>query len=266
LQTKSVLKEVLVIVLGVLIALGAQAWWSGRQDRDYEVTYLESLLRDLRTDSVEYDAVSIVLRRAQSYTLKSLAMVDGRSAAPSDPQGVSLPVFCASFLPIPVISRETLQDLLSTRALRLLRNRDLRAALLRYHSRVDAELQWVDEYRASQQNYRELLARVRLPELQVRAGGLLEPASLTASQNSDLMTRLVEIPDATTALNRMLFAQERMVRHVETLAAEALSLVPEVTEELELLTGRTPAITSTESASKYMVTSAICPGPVDRAL
>ena len=46
--------EILLIVVGVLLALAIDAWWAERQQRDSERRYLESLLADVRTDVNEY--------------------------------------------------------------------------------------------------------------------------------------------------------------------------------------------------------------------
>ena len=80
-----VLAEGAVIVVSILLALGAEAWWSARQDRTAEATYVESLLHDLRTDSLEYESVSTVLRRAQWYTERTLRLI-ATSDAGSDGQ------------------------------------------------------------------------------------------------------------------------------------------------------------------------------------
>lgn len=48
LSWKRSLGELSLIVIGVLIALGANSWWDGRQDRAREQVYLQQLLSDTR--------------------------------------------------------------------------------------------------------------------------------------------------------------------------------------------------------------------------
>ena len=265
-RLRSGVGELLVIVLGVLIALGVDSWRSGLQDRASEADYLASLLHDLRTDSLEYEAVSTVLRRAQFYTGQTLALTSPGPAATNNLQGAAASLFCASFLPIPVVSRETLEDLLATGTLQLLRNRNLRTAFLRYHARADSELQWVDEYRSNQQHYRELLAQLRVPELQARSGGVSGMTVLTEAEGIELVRGLAGMSGSVAALNRMLFAQQRMQLHLAVLSAGAFDLIPKVTQELQLLTERHPMAAVTESPSSHLIDSGICPEPTNSAL
>ena len=49
------LPEFLVIVVGVLVALGLDAWWAERGDRDREAAYLDQLSVDFATTETDLE-------------------------------------------------------------------------------------------------------------------------------------------------------------------------------------------------------------------
>ncbi|HEV2147217.1 MAG TPA: hypothetical protein VGR37_07425 [Longimicrobiaceae bacterium] len=79
---QSVLREFAVIVAGVLAALGAQAWWEGRQERERERAYLAQVLAETReneerlADAIAEDSVAGV------FTRRALAALEGVLPAP----------------------------------------------------------------------------------------------------------------------------------------------------------------------------------------
>lgn len=253
-RARAALAELLIIVAGVLIALGVDSWWSRLQDRSTEREYLTAIARDLRTDLAEFEVVREVLQNSVGHSNTTVEFVLAASEG-SGSDGLGAAMYCASFLPVPVISRATLEDLLSTGALQLLETRSVRGAILDYHGRVEAELQWVDEYRASQAAYRASLAGLGMPYLFAQVGG---PASVPAHTAEGLLSRLAAQPETVETLNRMLFAQQRMLVHVNRLVAHANGLVPVVEAEIVRLGGQVAEESPSEVPSEYMLRNTQC--------
>lgn len=218
-RLRRALGELVIIVLGVLIALGVDSVWEQRRERRSEAAYLQALLSDALSDSLEYETVAGVLSRAESATEAMLDLL-GDGEIVGDALVLSQTVFCASFLPLPVINRTTLDDLLSTGNLSLLRDRELRSALLKYHGRIATEMQWSGEHRGNQDRYRQRLAAARWSEISGDGVASIEDVDIRA-----VISRLRADSDAVEALNGMLFAQRRVGGEAARLSREVADLL-----------------------------------------
>ena len=136
--------ELLVIVVGVLIALGVDTWWAGVQDRQLESAALESLSSELGVaedqlqDYVGRD--SLIMRRADALL--------ARSSLPAD---TLADLVSGIFNTIPdEVRLRSYDELLSTGRLQLLRDREVRLALLEFDAAArtlagysdQMEIQW----------------------------------------------------------------------------------------------------------------------------
>jgi hypothetical protein len=65
--------EFLVIVVGVLVALGVDQWVQDRQDRALEAEYLERLLADVRYD---LDELAFILERSATSVGHAMLVLD----------------------------------------------------------------------------------------------------------------------------------------------------------------------------------------------
>lgn len=124
--------EVLLIVIGVLIALGVDAGVGTVRDARLEQEYLRALQADLSDDLMGLDQALEELDtrdRAASYLREAISgtsseLADGRFFRSLDRAG-----YYATFRP----RRAAIDDLLGSGNLRMLSNLDLRLRLLRYH-------------------------------------------------------------------------------------------------------------------------------------
>jgi hypothetical protein len=132
------LGEYLLIVAGVLTALGLEAWVGHQRDRAAERGYLERLHADLAADTLEIGIRERYLDRVTEYGIVTLRMLAGES-----PQGWSAPALVDAAHQASQISpwtpqRFTYMDLVSTGRVGVLRDVSLRAELARYYARVDS--------------------------------------------------------------------------------------------------------------------------------
>jgi hypothetical protein len=136
------LREVAVIALGALAALGAQAWWQDRQDRERERDYLRHLLADTRENARRLDAAiaaDSASARAQADIADALY-----ASAPLPPTDTLVRLFAggngsafsaSDFQPV----LGTYAALMSTGELRLIRDERARTRLVAYAARLESE-------------------------------------------------------------------------------------------------------------------------------
>lgn len=211
--------ELLIVVAGVLIALGADQWVRGRADLTLEGRYLGDLAIDLRSDTTQIGAAIRLAESRASLGHAVLAAATGDTVlAPSD-----LVVFLERqyYFAFPAYSRTTISDLMSTGNLRLLRDRALKRRLSEYYQTIDRLEQWTDNWRVVQQDVERIMPELlplRLREATISpsaptAGwsGTWEPPpwtpefTVTESEARQIIARVRAHPEA-------LFRIEGMVR------------------------------------------------------
>jgi hypothetical protein len=124
--------EFVVIVLGVLVALGVDSWVSSRDDRAQEREYLARLLDDVRYDLAEIDYVSDVTAAGLAYADSLLLHQPGLS----DPEWLAGAVLIAANARVPDLSRNTLREMINSGRIGLVRSTEVRRALADYDRTV----------------------------------------------------------------------------------------------------------------------------------
>lgn len=131
-------REFAVIVAGVLVALGAQAWWEGRQERRFEGDYLEQLLADTRENQTRLHAAIRLDSVSAWATGKAVAALDSDDASiPPDSvlNWIRNAGAASDFKPL----TGTYQALVGTGDLRLLRTDSLRILVARHAATLESE-------------------------------------------------------------------------------------------------------------------------------
>jgi hypothetical protein len=124
-----VIGELTIIVVGVLLALAADAAWDAHNDRQRERTYLVALLAEMQTAQGELERDQMN-RAERTAALDSLANRFDQAGA--DPESVTRWVLIASDLVFFLPPTAVYDDLVSSGSLRLLRSQELRLALMTY--------------------------------------------------------------------------------------------------------------------------------------
>lgn len=135
--------EFVVIVVGVLVALGVDAARDARSDRLREATYLQQLHADLLATAEDLDEAISVDRRARDGADRAITALNAATLPPSDSLAtwvVAATNSSAAFYP----TLGTVTALVESGELRLLRDEDLRRTVLQYHSGVESALRIVD--------------------------------------------------------------------------------------------------------------------------
>lgn len=159
--------EYLIIVLGVLTAVGINAWWGDRQDAAKEQTYLRQLAADLaeteRIVAERDDRMAVQTHAGFDRLLSSFDAVE-RPPADSVAAWLRQSLYVAS--PLPVLG--TAEALVATGDLGLIADDSLRAAVLRY---LDVSREAVVDQTAAKEGVFDLLTVLYRDHVDIRALG-----------------------------------------------------------------------------------------------
>jgi hypothetical protein len=148
--------ELLIIVVGVLIALGIDEWRERIANAELENIYLEQLIADLEETERKMADVSQLNMASLAATQSILAAFENPEAAKSDRIN-NLLIEMASFNnPVPVLG--TVEALVSTGDLQLIRSAEIRSAITRYMSRT-RDFYLIPLYQA-EEHHREYYFRI----------------------------------------------------------------------------------------------------------
>ncbi|MEJ2533949.1 MAG: hypothetical protein P8008_00345 [Gammaproteobacteria bacterium] len=127
--------ELALIVVGVLCALWIEEWRQAQVDRDVEQIYLERLALDLDEDLASLEAQIEHTEWREDRAMAAIAFLDAEGLAGT---ASTLQDFhFAGFINFFRHQRATLDDLLSTGNMRLLRDKDLLRELTGYYRSTD---------------------------------------------------------------------------------------------------------------------------------
>jgi hypothetical protein len=135
------LGETLVVILGVLIALGLTDYWTLRQEKIFELEYLNRIQEDIGADIELIDKFGKRLLKRKMKALDAIApIVRGDVPVPEDVESflrnVSLGALGGAS-PTNWTTSTTFEDLKSTGNLRLIRSADLRRKITQYYEEFD---------------------------------------------------------------------------------------------------------------------------------
>jgi hypothetical protein len=208
--------EFIVIVVGVLVALGVDNWNQGREDRATENEYLLRLERDVRGDiELQEFLLTALSEKTEALALISATLnTDRHSGEEAAPFLRALARDGNAFgWGFPLLRSVTFDDLTDTGNLRLLRDAEVRDSIIGYYKSGNHRLNRIARRHT---DYAKLVVRILPPDLisafpqtDPRApGGLArEPAQassvevrMSPSELSGLIIRLRQ-DDFTVALN-----------------------------------------------------------------
>ncbi len=129
----AVFVEILVVIVGLMLAFQLDRWWEQRGDHAQEAQYIARLLVDIEADieSLEY-AVELQSMRLELATLL-MDVVGDPELAMRRPLEFLGAIVQSSYLYTPVLTTHTFEDMRSTGNIRLLRDTDIKNLLYDYY-------------------------------------------------------------------------------------------------------------------------------------
>ena len=240
-RSAAAIGQLLIILVGVVVALAADRWNQGRLDRASAGDYLASLVKDLREDTASLSAELQLAETREVDARLILGVVVGNKPI-DDPFEFVLAVVNASMYGEPVQSRETFDDLVETGRLGLIRDEVLRRGLADYYHFVERRSQ---PYALQRQrvwgDYLPLsvdAVPLDLQEWTYRVGGRRRSgrtAAPSVDEAAAVAARLRAMPEVEKALKGVVRASWSLTDNWTLMRSEAAALI----EQIEaLLKGR----------------------------
>lgn len=147
--------EILLVMIGILLALQVNEWNQTRTNRQLEKNYLRNFLLDLKTDSLVIEQNKKILREEK---MPGLRMINRllHSDTPCCKDSVKWAIANSAFLGW-ALSQErstaTRDEIISSGNLRLISNEELRVALIRYYTYWEHALDRTNQRKSGYPNF-----------------------------------------------------------------------------------------------------------------
>lgn len=214
------ISELLIVVCGVLIALAAEGWRQGLQDRSAEREYVSRLRQDIVQDTAALaDLMALSEERAASAASVVRVFDTGKAFGP--PEKFVRAVSNANWFNYPTYSRTTIEDLQSTGNLRLLRDIGAKDTVSRYYALIDFFGQFRDLFVPTQVALAQIIPELLEPD--TRGAIFNEAIASNCVPSAPCGSRIPWVPDslAVTATEAELVLARLLARgHARTLYAE----------------------------------------------
>ncbi|WP_460219143.1 DUF6090 family protein [Psychroserpens sp. MEBiC05023] len=156
---KYAIGEIILVVIGILIALQINNWNENRMSQKLESKYYERLLEDVREEIEILQATLEYSTQVYSHAKKATVVFENSNEIDPNPVQNLIDIYQASQLHDPNSAASTYKELIASGQINLISNEDLKTALIRYY-----EINW-DESTVFklQNNYRKNL-RGKMPD------------------------------------------------------------------------------------------------------
>ena len=158
--------EIVLVVIGILIALQINTWNEERKLKKLEKSYYKSLLGDLKKDALEYKSkiriAKINIKKLNNiinfidndYNIKKTKIdsIGWGSFMYTDTLALIQSVSQAGFLQFPQIFENTITDLRSTGNIKLLQNKELKDSIVNYYNFQKTYESWQESFTPARTN------------------------------------------------------------------------------------------------------------------
>ena len=136
---KYAIGEIVLVVIGILIALQINNWNQNRLNNQLESQYNERLLEDVREEKVILQAVINYSNQVLSHAKNAIKVFEDSSDANPNPLDNIIDMYQASQLQDPYSASSTYKELIASGQINLIQNDSLKTALIRYY-----EIDWTN--------------------------------------------------------------------------------------------------------------------------
>jgi hypothetical protein len=151
--------EIILVVIGILIALSINNWNQNRLNKDLEAIYCNRLLNDVREEKLTLESIINYSKQVSAHAKKAIAVLENTPNASTNPVENIVDLYQASQYADSYSASSTYKELIASGQINLIQNDNLKTALIRYY-----DIQWAETGTFTFQNkYRENL-RGKMPD------------------------------------------------------------------------------------------------------
>lgn len=136
---KYAIGEIILVVIGILIALQINNWNQNRISKQLESQYYKRLLEDVREEKVMLQATLNYTNQVIGHANNAIAVFENSPEANPNPVDNLIDIYQASQLQDPNSAASTYQELIASGQINLIQNDSLKTALIRYY-----EIDWTE--------------------------------------------------------------------------------------------------------------------------
>jgi len=193
--------EILLVVIGILLALQINNWNQNRKDRIQEQYYLENLQEEFNTNLEQLDDL-VEFHKAQLQNAHLVLNVLTGDTIVNDIEGLHTSLVHVGWAPNRNITKDVWTELISSGNVGLIENNELRESISGFHSSTEYFNQVDKEWSYFNLKYRELTRGVLPPHLHVESGTALGFYKVLRGINSQLLSQ-EEISDNLNMINNI---------------------------------------------------------------
>jgi hypothetical protein len=134
--------ELLVVIVGLMMAFQLDRWWEDIGERKLEGVYLQRLVDDIESDIPQLEGAIRLANMRKDYAELLMAVAENPAIATEQPTPFLVAVDQASFTYTPTLSKATFEDLRSTGNMRLIHSQELKKRLNDYYGFDESQLQY----------------------------------------------------------------------------------------------------------------------------
>lgn len=225
--------EILLVVIGILIALQVNNWNEGRKDRIQERKFLIRLEAELATD-IENITNSINANKHRMQRAEFLmASINHPQIAEDSATYFIQSIEYAGYTNNPIVSDNTFEEIKSSGKLSLIRNEKLRSALQEYYSWTSERGQYSFILQDNQLNYLHMRQGILLPEQQISMGSFRPTEHYSQEEAKQVYERMMKKPGFLEFLPFVIQSQVRTGESFEDIKQEAIDLKTLIDKEIQ---------------------------------
>ena len=164
--------EILLVVVGILIALQVNNWNQTRLDKKAETAYLERLMKELEQDLESISATLDLYEGRKKRAEFLMASKTNSSIVEAEPTYFIQSIEYAGYTNTPAVSDHTYEEIKSSGRLAIITNESLRSLLSGYYTRVKNREQYTFITQDIQLRYLEHRAGILTDSQQIAMGSL----------------------------------------------------------------------------------------------
>lgn len=231
---KYAIGEIVLVVIGILIALQINNWNEGRKDRIEEKKFLTRFEAEI-TANIESISTSIMLNKKRMKRAEFLMKtIDSSQLAEISPNYFIRSIEHAGYTFYPVISDNTFQEIKSSGKLSLIRNENIRSALQQYYSWWSFDLGQYNFIREDTQlRYNHEKEGILSPSQQISMGHFNDSLIYKPAEAKLVYERMIKKPGFLALLPSIIQSQIEAGESFEDIKQQAIDLKSMIQNELK---------------------------------